>query len=108
MSNTSSRRRLSGFFRGASDGDDRSAVNHLGTRHRADDEAGDVVLAVGIEAGHLRSFAAELLRKAEQASDPRQSADYAAEARSWRALAESLADLEGGALISAFSGAPSH
>ena len=56
----------------------------------------------------FRTFAAELFRKAAQASDPRQRADYDAEARSWRALADSLADLEDGALVGAFTGGPSH
>jgi hypothetical protein len=40
-------------------GANRLAVDHARSRHGADDEAGDVVFAVGVEARHFRRLAAE-------------------------------------------------
>src|SRR5436309_3523964 len=57
-------------------GGDAAAVDDLRPLDGADDEAGDVVLAVGIEAGHLGGLAAEQ-RAAVLAAGARQSLDDA-------------------------------
>ena len=55
-------------------GDNRSTVDHPGLLDDADDETGDVVLAVGVETRHLRGFAAEQ-RAAVLAASTRNTGD---------------------------------